>query len=244
MKPNNDEPGSVHSAKNLVRNWSVGITGWCLSLVPLVMAANAMGIPDPGWLVGAWFGFSAIGAYLVPWRKMNQATALIAEYQRREAIAELSSDSVAGAELASDHPMYAIASRVRELGGDDPRVSSMVDAILPRLEQVDRDADFLREAVAAEESIATPGEDDRRLQRLTAVLAQKEALAEQLSGALRDLHVELSVSQGQDHDAIFGQVGDLLAGLSAEAEIDQVAAEGEPDRLRRLQAKRAQKQRG
>jgi hypothetical protein len=239
-----DMPDNVKEAKRWFVKMYALLMGLGLSLLPMVVLADAVAMPGT-WVLGTWLGFGAIGAYLFPWSKFSDTQALLREYRRIEAKTALTSEMGDGAELAADHPMHAIASRVRDLGGDDARVSKMVDDLLAQLDRVGRDADSLREAVAAEQSLASSA-DDRRVQRLTAVLDQRQALIAQLSGALRDLHVEHTVRQDDDHDSLFGQVSDMLAGLSAEAEVAQVSADADADadRKRRLQAMQAQKERG
>jgi hypothetical protein len=158
------------------------------------------------------------------------------EIEQREIHVEMSS-VLDGEVLPAEHPLYGIAARVRELGGDDQRVSKLVDSLLAKLDAVGHDADTLREAVATERALATP-EDDPRIGRLAGVLADKEALITPLTDALRDLHVELTARENEDHEALFEQVGDLVAGLSAEAEVAQVVADvsADADRKRQLQA--------
>ncbi len=78
-------------------------------------------------------------------------------------------------------------------------------------------------------SLAT-STSDPRVERLARVLADKETLVVQLTGAVRDLHMELTVRQDDDHETLFSQVSDLLDGLSAEAEVNRQMTQAQKDR--------------
>jgi len=161
------------------------------------------------------------------------------EADQREIQAEMSSE-LASEELPAEHPLRGIAARVRELGGDDARVSRMVDTLVAKLDAVRQDVDSLRDAIETEQSLST-SENEPRIDRLVQVLADKEAVLAQLKGALQDLHVELTARQNEDHEALFHQVNDLLAGISAEAEVARVVtdANADADYKRQLQAIKA-----
>ncbi len=207
-----------------------------------------MGV-EPLWGVGLHLAGLGIGAYLTPWARLSAASGLISEYHRREAASALADTMGDEQALAGDHPMHAIATRLRQLGADDARVTQMVDDLVGQIARVEGDAASLAQAVSAEQSLATSA-DDPRVQRLSGVLADKQSLAEQLIGALRDLHVELTVRHNEDHEALFAQVSDLLAGISAQTEVDQAVASAAPSvdaeaeeaaRKRRAQAMQASK---
>jgi hypothetical protein len=205
---------------------------------------------SPLWPLGSIIGVgTALGVWFSRLRtkvRIPEAYEVVRIYKQRQLevvqqeFQAATSTETDGEALPAEHPLHGIAARVRELGGDDQRVSKLVDSLLAKLDAVGQDADTLREAVATEQALAT-SEDDPRIERLAGVLADKEALIAQLTDALRDLHVELTARENEDHEALFEQVGDLVAGLSAEAEVAQVVADvsADADRKRQLQAMKA-----
>jgi hypothetical protein len=236
-----DIPENVKEAKRWLGRVSLAIVAGSLFILPLVFASKAIGV-DPLWAVGTWLGLGAVAGSMISWSKFSRAGALVTEFERHRAKNDLAILEDRGTSLAEAHPLHAIAARVCALVGDDERVSAMVDDLLARLKQVGQDVESLREAVATEKGFATSTEDPR-VQRLVGVLEQKQALMAQLSGALRDIHVELTLRQNDDHEPLFCQVNDLLAGLSAEAEVARVTNDEDALQARRLQQMKAQKQR-
>jgi len=165
------------------------------------------------------------------------------ETNQRKIEAALSSE-LDEEELPADHPLQGIAARVRGLGGDDARVTKMVDTLLTRLDAVSQDTHSLKEAISTEQSLSS-SVNEPRIERLSQVLADKKAVVAQIENALQDLHAELTVRQNEDHEPLFEQVSDLLAGLSAETEVEQLLANTEADEehRRRMQAIQAQRER-
>lgn len=240
MVEKQDLPENIKEAKQWLGRVTLAIVGGSLFIVPLAFASMAVGI-EPWWAIGVWLGLGAVAGRMVS-SKLSRVTALVTEFERQGAKNDLAILEDRGTSLAEAHPLHAIATRVCALVGDDEQVSAMVDDLLTRLKQVGQDAESLREAVATEQGLATSAED-LRVQRLVGVLEQKQALMAQLSGALRDIHVELTLRQNDDHEPLFCQVSDLLAGLSAEAEVARVTNDEDALQARRSQQMKAQKQR-
>ena len=94
--------------------------------------------------------------------------------------------------------------------------------------------------MAAERQVAQV-EDDPRIVRLSGALESRKSQKDKLTQALRDLHVELTIREDDSHGALFTEVNDLLASLSAENEVEQTEQDSESERQRRQQARAAQR---
>jgi hypothetical protein len=247
MSEETEKPALVLAAEKKLRRYWLGASGlwlgWAAGSLHLFLLAAYTDM-SPLWPLGSIFGLgTALGLWFSRLRtkvRIPEAYEVVRIYKQRqlevvqqEFQAAISTET-AGEALPPEHPLHGIAARVRELGGDDQRVSKLVDSLLAKLDAVGQDADTLREAVATQQALATSG-DDPRIERLAGVLADKEALFAQLTGALRDLHVELTIRENEDHEVLFEQVSDLLAGLSAETEVAQVVTDAKADTGRRRQ---------
>jgi hypothetical protein len=125
--------------------------------------------------------------------------------------------------LDANHPLKAIALRVRDLGDDSSRVSKIIDDLLAHLLQTEEDLRLLNQATEAERELAD-SDSETHVKRLADAMVHKENTIDQLSTALRNLHVELTDRQDDDHSMIFDQVSDLIAGIAAETEVNEVVA--------------------
>ncbi len=56
-----DMPESVVEAKRWTRNWSIGVVGYCLALLPAIWLSNTVGV-EPLWVS------SRCGAWVCTWR--------------------------------------------------------------------------------------------------------------------------------------------------------------------------------
>jgi len=252
MRSSDDTPDVIKEAKRLHRNAFIGITAYSVSIFPLMALSEHLSF---NFSFLAWVAAGGVLAYFTDWAKLGQTYTLLEEYKKRTAKNLLESTLGPEPELDADHPLSGIAERVRGLAQGDKRVLDVVDTLLVKVDEVEQDLASLTAAVEAEQSLGATEADDR-IQRLNAVATQKKAVLEKLAHGLRDLHVELTVRQDEDHDALLSQVSNMLDGIAADVEVKQalsepkasapppaVESEGDAARKRAAQRQDAQKER-
>ena len=212
-------PEAIREAKRINRNAMLASFGFAVGWIPLVGLGKSIGF-DTGSMILGWFGLMGVAAFFTNWGKVNQAYALLKAYDEQQAEEALAN---AVPSLDTDDPMHAIASRIKDLAQGDEAVLKLVDDLLLQVNKAQQDLVSLTDAVQAEVELGG-AEDGPRLARLQAVAGAKQRVMDQLSGAMRDLHVELTVRQNDDHGDLISQVRDVLDGISAETEVEQVMA--------------------
>ena len=221
MSASDDIPAVIKEAKRLHRNAAIGITAYSLSIFPAMAIADYLHF-NFSFLI--WVAAGGVLAYFTDWSKLGSTYTLLEEYKKRKAKKLLETTLGPEPELDADHPLAGIAERVRGLACGDKRVLDVVDTLLVKVGEVEHDLGSLTAAVEAEKNLGTTDEDDR-IQRLNAVAIQKKAVLEKLANGLRDLHVELTVRQDEDHDALLSQVSNMLDGIAAETEVEHALSE-------------------
>jgi len=195
--------------------------------------------PDPtafmNWVLIGWGTLCGAGALVFPWRKLAAAQSLVKEYDSMKARAALDEVLETPEQLSQEHPLSALADRVRQLADGNERVLGILDVLVSRLDALDSDAQSLRSAMAVETELGA-ADGDPRMSRMAEVLARNEATQGRLNDALRDLHVELTVRADQNHEALFSRLDDLLLDFSVDTELSvpQTPEADQGDRLTEL----------
>lgn len=212
------EPAAVQEARRRSRNGTIVAIGVSLAVVPMIAAGKALGI-SPEVATLTYLGLAGVAALFAPWRQYSQDLQTIKEHHRHIAQQALgiTREPAAQADASATDPLAALARRVRTLAGDDGAIPGLVDGVLARRADLQRDLSSLEEALALE--AAVDGEENPRHARLAAVADARRADLKRLGDALRDLHVELTVRSDADHTATVQRVDHMLASLSAETEL-------------------------
>jgi len=257
MGKKTEKPGVVIAAEKVLRRFHTIGVSLAVGLGSLTYLWSSYAIKAETnvlmWIAPTLIGWTAFLIYGDRRKKSDElihANEVIRVYQQRQLeMNQREIEATLSAELGEEtlpdsHPLHGIAARVRELGGDDARVSRMVDTLVANLDAVRQDVDALRDAIETEQSQST-SENQPRIDRWTQVLATKEAVLAQINAALQDLHAALTAQQHEDHEALFHQVNDLLARISAETEVAQAVTDGNADtdykhQLQAIKAKQKQ----
>ena len=218
MKESCDVPEAVQIAQRVTRKYTMAVVGFCVGgWIPVLLLDN-LGIVGAGTSIVAWLGIGAVASLLMDWSKMGRAQTVIQAYAQQNAEAVLTDDTPF---LDDDDPLHAIAKRLRELAQGDETVLALVADLQLQIEKANQDLASLTGAVNAEVELGS-SENEARLQRLKAVASEKQGALDQLASAMRDLHVELTIRQDDDHGTLIAQVRDVLDGIAAETEVDQL----------------------
>ena len=218
MKETSDVPEAVQIAQRVYRKYMMAIVGFSVGGWIPVLLLDKLGIVGAGTTIVAWLGIGAVASLLMDWSKMGRAQTVIQAYAQQNAEAVLTDDTPV---LDDDDPLHAIAKRLRELAQGDEAVSALVADLHLQMDKAERDLESLTAAVNAEVELGS-SENESRLQRLKAVASEKQGVLDQLASAMRDLHVELTIRQDDDHGALIAQVRDALDRIAAETEVVQV----------------------
>ena len=222
------EPDAVLQARRRSRNGTLAVVGATLAFFPLIAASKALGL-SADIAVYSYLGILGVAAALAPWRQYSQDLQTIQEHQRYLAQQKLGiKPGTPVAQATSPDPLSALSSRILALAEQDGAIPGLVQGVMARRADLQRDLSSLEEALALEAEM--DGVDNPRLARLVAVAQSRRVDLQRLGDALRDLHVELTVRSDADHTAVVERVDHMLASLSAEAELAALGGEaGTPD---------------
>jgi len=220
----NLEPEPVGLARRQLRTHRWIVMCAAVGFWPLLIVSAAYG----GALgFGAYLAVVVVGLLLwalTGWTKtIKEAQALVEAYEGRrlEAAVNMSLDppapTPARPSLPAEHPLHAVAARLQALT-DDPELGPVVDGLVAQLTRLEADQAALGPTMEALEA------QDPRRERMHAVLQETETAHAAVVASLRDLLVELTARFDEDHEVLLSQAGDLLARLSAEAEVSATVA--------------------
>ncbi|MGC6494393.1 MAG: hypothetical protein ACON5B_16280 [Myxococcota bacterium] len=237
-----DAPQQVKDAFALTTKFMVGVTAWSFAVLPLLAGVEAMGSALPGdqrvlLALGVWVVGAAVASRYFPWKDHEEAVALTREYKRQRARTALSSSEAPALAAAPDDVLGKIAERVEGLAGDDAQLVGLVREVMERRLALLRDLASLEHAMQLDASV--DGSQDERHLRLSEARDRKRAVLERLGDVIRDLHVELTLHEDDNHQGAVAKLEDLLHGLAAEAEVVATRSEGKDLDARRRAAARA-----
>lgn len=242
--PSGAEPAPVVLARKRLATHRTMVVASVVGFWPLLIGTAILGTT----VLGAYLALVVVGLLLwalTGWtRKVKDARALVTAYEKRKLEAELDASfaepapAVAPPVLPAGHPLQAVVARLEALAADDPKLRTLVDGLRAQLVRLEADQAALGPTVAA------LADDDPRRERVDAVLQQVGLAHEAVSAALRDLLVEHTARPDDAHAELLSQTTDLLARLSAEAEVSSVSLPaGERSLAERSQAAAAAKAR-
>lgn len=234
-----DAPQQVKDAFARLNRTGMGLMMWMASFIVIVDVLPPDVIPQPAKLpvIGMWLLAGVVGAALYPWKDHQDARMLVKEYKRQQARTVLSSSEAPALAAAPDDVLGKIAERVEGLAGDDAQLVGLVREVMERRLALLRDLASLEHAMQLDASV--DGSQDERHLRLSEARDRKRAVLERLGDVIRDLHVELTLHEDDNHQGAVAKLEDLLHGLAAEAEVVATRSEGKDLDARRRAAARA-----
>jgi hypothetical protein len=177
--------------------------------------------------VAAYVVWCIGGSMLIGSRKARESQHIIKEWETRALREEFARfDQAAGKSAASDPRLHAaagMAERIRALQASDPATEEMVTRLEARLARLVTDQAAAAGAVQALQDAGAGGESGSRL--ADAARRLEEEAARILSG-MSDLYAALLEAESGAADPT-ADLGEVMAWLSAEAEIARAAQERE-----------------